>query len=159
MDNARYKIGLCYFKLAPNYQLDQDYTNKAIMQFDTFLAEYPDSELRAEVQARLEDCHDRLAKKEYKTGELYRKMSYYRAAIISYNAIIEEYSKSRYVDDALYWKGECHRKLMEYENAIQAYEQLIRRYPDSPHVEKAKEKLKDALEKQDEQESVQSGGS
>jgi len=159
VDNARYKIGMCYYKLAPKYHLDQEYTNKAIMQFDMFIEEYPDSELRVQVEARRQACHDRLAQKEYKTGELYRKMSYNRAAIISYDAVIQEYSSSRYVDDSLYWKAECHRKIMEYEDAIQAYQKLILRYPDSPLVEKAKEKMKDVQEQQKKQEAAQPGGS
>ena len=108
VDDANYKIGMCYYKLAPNYGLDQEYTMKAILQFQLFLEEFPDSELKFEVENKLSECRNKLAKKEYKTGELYRKMGYPRAAIISFNVVLEKYYDTPYIDDALFWKGELH---------------------------------------------------
>jgi outer membrane protein assembly factor BamD len=143
VDDARYKIGMCYYKLAPGYALDQDYTFKAISQFQQFLDDHPDSEWRPEVERRLTDCRNKLAKKEFKTGELYIKMRYERAALISFDAVLELYRDSDFADDALFWKGETHRRLGEIEAADLAFRSLLVSYPQSPFVSKASSRLKD----------------
>lgn len=148
VDDARYKVGMSYYKLAPGYALDQEYTHKAITQFQRFLEDYPSSELRPEVEKKLSEGRHKLAKKEFKTGELYRKMSYYRAAILSFDAVLEKYYDSEFAEDALYWKGECHRNLWEWEDAEKAFQDLLVKYVQSDWVDKAKEKLKEVRKKQ-----------
>ncbi len=150
VDDAFFKIGMCYYKLAPVYGLDQDYTQKAITQFQLFLEEYPDSKLREQVEKMLSECRDKLAKKEYKAGDLYRKMGYYRAAIISFDSVLEKYYDTPFSDDALYWKGESYRRMGEWEQAKEAFNALLTKHPQSPYVFKAKLKLnsiKDSLNK------------
>lgn len=137
VDDARYKVGMCYFELSPGYALDQEYTQKALSQFQTFLDEFPESDLRQEVQDRYKECREKLAKKEYKSAELYRKMGQFQAAVIYYEHVIREFQDSSFMDDALYRKGECHVKMKEYEEAETAFTHLIRNYSDSSLAEKA----------------------
>lgn len=147
VDDATYKIGMCYYKLAPGYGLDQEYTNKAILQFQLFLEEFPNSDLKEQVENKLSECRNKLAKKEFKTGELYRKMGYLRAAIISFDSVLEKYYDTPFSDDALYWKGEMHRRLGELPEAREAFHDLILKYPQSSWVLKAKMKF-DEIENQ-----------
>jgi len=141
VDDAYYKIGMCYFKLSPGYALDQEYTRKAMAQFQGFIEEFPDSELRPEAEKRLQECRNKLAKKEFKTGELYYKMGYYKAALMCFNQLLEEYHDTDYADDGLFWKGEAHRKLGEIESAELTYRSLLARYPTSPYKSKAEARL------------------
>ncbi|MFH1942869.1 MAG: outer membrane protein assembly factor BamD [bacterium] len=143
VDDAYYKIGMCYYELSPSSALDQEYTLKAISRFQLFLEDYPDSDLRPEVEKRLMECRTKLAKKEYKSGELYRKMSYYSAAIISFNEVLEKYYDTEYADDALYWKGECHRRLKNWAEAEKAFQELATRYAQSKWVQKTEGKLQE----------------
>jgi len=147
VDDARYKIGMCYYKLSPGYALDQEYTYKAIIQFQRFLEDYPNSDLKPEVEKWLSECRHKLAKKEFKTGELYRKMSAYQAAILSFNGVLEKYYDTRFAEDALYWKGECHRKLGEWEAAEKAFQDLLNKYIQSDWVEEIEEKLEEVRRK------------
>ena len=71
VDDAQYMVGMCYYQMSPGYALDQEYTFKAITKFQQFLEDYPESEFRPMAEKRLAECMDKLAKKEYKTGELY----------------------------------------------------------------------------------------
>ncbi len=137
VDDARYKIGMCYYKLAPNYALDQEYTIKAISEFQQFLIEYPESELLEVVEERMHECQEKLARKAYKAGELYRKMGYYKSAIISYELMLNEYPESKYVDDAMFFKGECHRLMSEDDEAEKLYQNLVRIFPESEWKERA----------------------
>ncbi len=142
VDDARYKIGMCYEKLSPGYSLDQEYTVKAIGQYQQFVEEYPGSELRSAAEERLRFCRNKIAEKEYKTGELYRKMGYHASALISFNAVLENYYDTDFTDDALYWKGFCLGKIGNEQEARSAYEMLLSKYPESKFAASARERLK-----------------
>lgn len=141
VDDARYKVGLSYFELSPGYALDQEYTQKAIMQFQLFLEEFPNSDVRGEVEKKLKEARDKLAKKEYKTGELYRKMGYWEASALSYQVVISDYYDTKFAEDSYYWKAECNAKLMAWDQAVEDYTALISKFPNSVWVESAKNKI------------------
>lgn len=130
VDDAQYKIGMCYYKLSPQYALDQEYTYKAIQEFQAFLEEYPKSELQPEVEKMFLVCRNKLSKKEYKVGELYRKMGELEPAIISYQKVIDTYYDTEFAAFALYWKARCLRKLEKYDAAKQNFDEFLLKYPD-----------------------------
>ena len=68
-------------------------------------------------------------------------MGYYRAAVISFDSVLEKYYDTPYSDDALYWKGESYRRMGEWDQAEEAFDALMSKYPQSPLVLKAKLKL------------------
>jgi outer membrane protein assembly factor BamD len=148
VEKSQFKIGICYYKLSPGYALDPENTYKAITQFQIFLEEFPESELKKEAEEYLTELRNKLAKKEFKTGVLYKKMAYFKAAIISFETVLESYYDTKFGDDALYLKGECHRKLGELEEAEKTFRELLVKYKDSGLLLKAKEKLKNIKEKQ-----------
>ncbi len=142
-DDALYKVGMCYYQLSPGYALDQEYTYEAVSKFQQFLDDYPNSDLRTEAENRLNECITKLMRKEYETGELYRKQGYYRAAIISYDYVLESDYQTEYVERSLYWKGECLNKLGDLGEAEDLFQTVIRRYPQSEWAERAGKKLED----------------
>ncbi len=141
VDDASYKIGMAYYELAPGYALDQEYTMKAIAQFEQFMLEYPESDLKDEVIEKWNKCKDKLARKEFKAGEQYRKMGYYKAAVISFEAVTIEYPESDYVDDAVYWKAECHRLMNQFDEAESQFNLLIRHHSECEWVDNARDQL------------------
>ncbi len=153
VDDARYKVGMCYYKLAPGYALDQENNYKAIAQFQQFLEEYPQSDRRPQVEKQLAECTERLAEKEFKTGDLYRKMSYFRAAIFSFDAVLERHFDTKFADDALYLKGECHKKIGEWDEAEKAFQDLMAKHAESEWVKKAGEKLAEVREKREKEQT------
>ncbi len=151
VDDAQYMVGMCYYQLSPGYALDQEYTYKAITKFQQFLEDYPESEFRPLAEKRLSESVSKLAKKEYKTGELYRKMSMFSSALISFDAVLERYYDTEYADDAQYWKGECHRKMGEWDDAEKAFRDLISKHAQSDWVRKAGKKLEEVIEEREKQ--------
>jgi outer membrane protein assembly factor BamD len=147
VDDSRQKMGLCYEKLSPSYGLDQDYTLKAINEYQQFLDDYPQSELRPVVESHMNLCREKLAKKEYMTGELYRKMGYDSSAVISFDAVLENYQDTSFSDDALFWKAQCLMKLNKTDEGMETFRLLISSFPDSPGAEKAKNRLKEVMER------------
>jgi len=143
VDDSEFKIAMCYYKLSPHYALDQEYTKKAISKFTQFIEEYPNSDLIPKAKSILNECWEKLAKKEFKTGELYRKMGYYDSAVISFDNLLQKYPDSKFVPDALYWKGVCSFKMKKYDQAAESFNKVISGFPETVAAEKSKKKLEE----------------
>ncbi len=141
LDDAQYKIALCYDKLSPKSDLDQKYTQKAIDEYQRFMEEFSTSELAGEVEKRLFTLRSKLAKKEFDTGNLYRKMTLYEAALYSFDDVLNHYYDSRYAELALFYKGECLFKLLRWREAKAALEEFVQKFPKSSFLSQAKDML------------------
>ena len=108
-----------------------------------FIEDYPDSDLLPEVQNKLAESVHKLAKKEYMTGDLYRRMNHPKAAVISFNSVLEKYSDTEFAELALFWKSECHRRLNELDEAEIQFKDFIRNHSESDLIPQAEEKLKE----------------
>jgi len=143
LDDAMFKIALCDYKLSPKPSLDQKYTILAVQHFQEFLEEFPQSDLVPEAERLMKICREKLAEKEYKAGELYRKLSNYHAAIVYFDGVINQFYDSKYASEAYYWKAECLYRSQRNEEALTAFLQFMSKYPRSPYAEKSKERIKD----------------
>jgi outer membrane protein assembly factor BamD len=141
LDDAQYKIALCYDKLSPKADLDQKYTFKAIEEYQRFMEEFSTSELAGEVEKRLSTLRNKLAKKEFNTGNLYRKMTVYESAILSFDDVLNRFYDSQYAEPALFYKGECLLKLQRWNDARTALEQFVQKFPQSSYQSQAKSML------------------
>jgi outer membrane protein assembly factor BamD len=148
VDDAQFKIGVSYFELSPKPGLDQEFTRKAVQALQVFLEDYPDSELRPQAEEYLRRCREKLAEKEFKAGELYRKMGYHESAVIYFNSVLEEYYDTQWAQKALYWKAKELEELGRKEEALETYQSFLRRYPQSPKVGEVRhaiQRLRDEL--------------
>ena len=59
-------------------------------------------------------------------------------SIISSNIVINEYSDSKYVDDAIYYMGRSYFTLAEYFKSEKYFSELINKYPDSKYFNESK---------------------
>ena len=143
VDDAYFKVCMSYYQLSPGYALDQEYTYKTISEFQQFIEDYPDSDFRQDAEKHMKECIEKLAKKEFKTGELYRKMGVYSSALISFDEVLKSHYATKFADEALYWKGVCHKKLLQWDEAEEAFKDLVAKHPQSEWVKKAEEELVD----------------
>lgn len=143
LDDAQYKIALSYDKLSPKADLDQKYTYKAIEEYQRFMEEFSASELAEEAQKRLSALRNKLAKKEFNTGNLYRKLTQYEAAIYSFDDVLNRFYDSQYAEPALFYKGECLFKLQRWNEAKAALEQFVQKFPRSSNHSQAKSMLEE----------------
>lgn len=140
-DDAKFKLGLSYFKLSPKYGLDQDYTRQAIVQFQEFVEDYHSSELTAEVEKYLQEARDKLAQKVYSSADIYRKMKYYESANIYYAKVIEQYYDTPFAAKALFWIGDCTRALKKHQEAIELFDEFLQKFPNHEWVIRARNKV------------------
>lgn len=142
VDDAKFKLGLSYFKLSPKPQLDQEYTLQSITHFQEFLEDYYTSALVPQVEKYLLQARNKLANKIYASAEIYRKMKYYNAAIIYYNKVIEEYYDTSFAPKSLYWIGECNRRIDNYQQAVTAFVEFVKKYPKHEWMPRVKNKAR-----------------
>ncbi len=141
VDDAKYKLGLSYYEMSPKASLDQEYTLKAIKEFQEFLEDYYSSPLVSQVEEKLKETQNKLAKKTFDAADQYRKMSYYNAAVIYYTKVLENYYDSEYAPYAQFWLGECYRKLNNLTDAQDAFNMFIKKYPKHELIGKVRKKL------------------
>ena len=78
--DAQYKLALCYYYRVPRPQLDQEYTRKAIDEFQSFVEYYPKHESVPDAEAKIRELTRQLALRQFAAAELYSTMGYTRAA-------------------------------------------------------------------------------
>lgn len=136
---AQYRLAESYFQLSPRPPLDQNYTEKAMRAYQNFVEDYPTHELKESAEKKILKCREKLAVKQYTNAENYRKMHEYRAAIIYYNIVIEEYYDTELADDALIGIMKVHTELEEFESVKADYVKFKELFPHSELSEEAEE--------------------
>ena len=147
VDDAQFKIALSNYKLSPKYSLDQESTEKAIEEFQKFLDDFPTSDLVPEANKYMKLCRDKLGKKYYSNAETYRKLTWYKSAIIYYDFVLDNYYDTKFAEKSLDAKAECFQKLGDFEQAIKFYKLYLEKYPDASDAKKVRTKLAKILDK------------
>lgn len=122
-------IGLSYYKLSPKSPLDQNYTKKAIDEFQNFLEYFPTHELAPHAEAKIQELNNRLAKKDYDTAVLYMKMENYKAATFYFDSVLEKFHDSEYAERAYVGKVEALIARKKYSDAKVEIEKFLSKFP------------------------------
>ncbi len=162
LPDALYKMGLCYYELSPSSHLDQRYTSKAIDEFQTFVEYYPTHERAVDAEEKIRELNTRLARKAYDTARLYVRMGYLRAALISFDVVIEKYHDTEYAPQAYLGKAEVLVERGRYEEARTTVETFIMRYPDDdlrPWIDQLKREIDEELKESSPSSTGEASGS
>lgn len=141
VSKARYKRAMCYYKLSPPYYLDQNYTRKAIDEFQSFIEYNPTDSLVHEAENKIMEMNTKLAEKDYNDGVIYMKMEYYRAAAIYFEDVIEKYHDTPFAELAQLKKAEALSERKRYTEAMSELEVFYKKYPNSQHKKEADDLL------------------
>jgi outer membrane protein assembly factor BamD len=129
--DASYKTAMCYYNLSPKSSLDQQYTRKAIDEFQSFLEYYPADSNAVDAETKIRDLTTRLAKKEYETARLYTTMEYYRSAMFYFDDVIEKYHDTEYAPLAFIGKVQLLMSRKKYNDAFTEANRFLEKYPNS----------------------------
>ena len=130
--DAYFMIAQSYVKKSPPAPLDQTYTYRALEALQTFIELYPTHARVPEAQKHQADLINRLAQKEFETGVLYEKMENPKAALISYDRVLDQYYNSDYGDDALVAKIRIVIRRKKNSEAQKLIEMFFKKFPTSP---------------------------
>ncbi len=142
---AQFMLAECYYELSPDFRIDQQYTKKAIQEFQAFIDFFPTNEKVKEAEQKIAELNDKLAHKEYYTAELYETMDDIPSALIYYTNTVDDYHDTQYAPMALYDKINLLVSINKNSEALQEISKFLDRYPDDKKAKDIKE-LKTSLE-------------
>jgi outer membrane protein assembly factor BamD len=156
-EDAQFQSAYSYYLLADPYYLDQTFTYKALEKLQLFMSRYPYSANREKCEGYITTLRETLAQKSFEQSMLYYKISYYKAAVQSFQNTIREYPDSKFREESqfLLFKA-CYkmaeqsvtaRKLTRYEQALDFYARFVEKFPSSKFAKEG-ENLKSAAEKE-----------
>ena len=94
-DDARYQIGMCYYRQSRGIQKDQDETGKAIREFTRFVEDFPNSERTPDAQDRIQELRSKLAAKDLYIARNYLRWKYYSSAERYAELLIREHADAK----------------------------------------------------------------
>ena len=89
--SAAFRLGEVLFAQTRARDFDQEYTHKALEQWQDYLASYPGHWLNATAQRRVDELRARLAAKLADAGRLYLKLKLPGPARVYFRRVLDEY--------------------------------------------------------------------
>jgi outer membrane protein assembly factor BamD len=129
IDDALFKLGLCYYYESPKYQRDQQKARDALSKFNQFMQTFPNSPLIPEVEKYVTIINAKLAKKSFETGHFYFRRKKWTAAMIYFDKVIEEYPDNEYWARSAYFKGLILEDRGDVDGAVRSFS-LVLTYPE-----------------------------
>jgi outer membrane protein assembly factor BamD len=143
--DAQFMLAECYYKLSPDYTLDQKYTKKAVEEFQVFIDFFPLNKKVAEAEADIKELNDKLARKEFDSARIYTKLEYFNAAIKYYDNVMEVYHDTKYAPLALYKKINLLITKDRDSEALSESIKFLEKYPGDENYQEV-ESIKNSLE-------------
>jgi outer membrane protein assembly factor BamD len=140
-DYAMLRIAMCSYKQMERPDRDQTKTKEAVEKFNDMLRAYPNSALKGEAEARLQEAVDRLAKHEHIVARFYMKRGSYTAAVQRLNFLVDTYPRYADRDAVFYDLGTSLSRLGRDGEARLYFERVVTEFPDSEHAQDAKRRL------------------
>lgn len=138
-DYAQLQVAEAYFRQRNSPDRDQGPTGKALEEYQRLLDLYPQSSYVEQVRGRIRECRQSLAKAEFLAGYFYQKSRQaWRAAILRYEGIVNEYPDYQDFDEVLFRMAECLAAAGRKAEALPHLGRLLAEYPTSNYVEPAR---------------------
>lgn len=141
VSRARFQVATCYYKMSPKSSLDQDYSKKALDEYQAYIDYFPNDTLVNAAETRINELNTKAAKKEYENGVTYMYMEYYRAAAYYFDLVLEKYHDTPYAEPAQLKKAEAMMNRKKYPEAQNELNKFFVKYSHSDLLADA-EKLK-----------------
>ena len=131
VSRSRFRRATCFYKLSPNSILDQNYSKKAIDEYQAFLEYHPTDTLVSLAEQRISELNTKLAEKDYENGMTYMHMEYYKAATYYFDLVLDKYHDTQYAESAYLKKAEALTFRKKFTDAKETLEKFRSKYPSS----------------------------
>ena len=98
---ATYIIGLSYYRQIKDVTQDQKESRQTIQAMQELVTRWPDSEYAEDARQKIRFANDQLAGKEMQVGRYYLERREYLAAVKRFRTVVEQYSNTRHIEEAL----------------------------------------------------------
>jgi len=128
---AQYIVGLSYFRQIRDVTQDQKESRRAIEAMEEVVQRWPESEYVDDAREKVRFARDQLAGKEMQVGRYYLERREFIAAAKRFRYVVENYSNTRHVEEALARLVETYYAMGLASEAQTAAAVLGHNYPDS----------------------------
>jgi len=128
---AQYLVGLSYFRQIRDVTQDQKEARRTLEAMQELTDRWPESEYVDDAQAKIRFARDQLAGKEMQVGRYYLERREYIAAAKRFRNVVEVYSNTRHVEEALARLTETYYAMGLASEAQTAAAVLGHNYPES----------------------------
>ena len=128
---AQYIVGLSYFRQIRDVTQDQKESRRAIEAMEEVANRWPESEYVEDARTKIRFARDQLAGKEMQIGRYYLERREFIAAAKRFRYVVENYSNTRHVEEALARLTETYYAMGLTSEAQTAAAVLGHNYPDS----------------------------
>ncbi|MEX0405132.1 outer membrane protein assembly factor BamD [Aquibium sp. LZ166] len=128
---AQYIVGLGYYRQIRDVTQDQAEARRTVEAMDEVITRWPDSSYVEDAKAKKRFARDQLAGKEMQIGRYYLERREYVAAAKRFRNVVEVYSDTRHVEEALARLTETYYAMGLASEAQTAAAVLGHNYPDS----------------------------
>lgn len=129
---AQYIIGLSYYRQIKDVTQDQKEARQTLQTMQDLVTRWPTSEYVDDAKEKIRFANDQLAGKEMQIGRYYLERREYIAAVKRFRTVVENYSNTRHVEEALARLTESYYAMGLTSEAQTAAAVLGTNYPDSP---------------------------
>ena len=111
IDYAHFLLAMCYYQTVVDEKRDLEPLIKAKKQFEFIMNNFPNTDFSMDSKFKLDLIYDKLAGKEMFIGNHYIKKGKWIPAINRFKKVVEDYSTTIYVEEALHRLVEIHYKI------------------------------------------------
>lgn len=146
-EEAQYMYAYCYYLDSPISSLDQTSTLEAIEKFQLFINRYPKGTKVEEANIRIDELRKKLEDKSFEIAKLYFDMEEYKASVVAFENLINNYPGTEYKEMALFTmlkaqftyasKSIDEKKEERFKNTLDIYYKLVDNFPQSRYLREA----------------------
>ncbi len=111
IDYAQFILAMCYYETIVDEKRDLEPLIKAKKQFEFIMNNFPNTDFAMDSKFKLDLIYDKLAGKEMYIADHYLKKKKWIPAINRFKNVVEDYSTTVYVEEALHRLVEIHYKI------------------------------------------------
>lgn len=135
--SASYQLGEALFGQSRKADFDQEFTLKALAQWEEFAKSWPESPWSGAAATRIGECRTRLARKLWRSGDLYLKQAYYEPAKLYFRNVLDSYADTPIYGDALIGLALTDARLGKKDSALVVLRALESEFAGKPLGERA----------------------
>jgi len=140
---ASFRLGDALFGQTRPIDFDQEYTVRAIRQWDGYLRAFPGHWRNEVARERVMQARIRLAQKALDTAELYVKLKLYEPARVYYRMVVEEYGDTPKAGEGFLGLALCDVREGKRDSAVERYREIEDRFAGTPVAKRAAEARQD----------------
>jgi len=148
VEEGDFMVAYCFYLTSPRPQLDQDITQKSLAAFYTFLAKYPKTKRKKDIQNYIDELQHKLIEKSFNNSKLYYDLGRYKSAIVALKNSLLDHPNTPFREEIMFllvksnyqlaYDSVEEKKKKRFQNTVDEYFSFISEFPESKYSKDVK---------------------